>query len=161
LINIGATYTNINILENGVLKVSHTFNVAGNEITDNLSQSLKINYEQAEELKKEIGLENMDDSKKSIHSVLYPLVNLIFVEIDKVCQDFYYKTNKKIEKIFLAGGCSFLPGLKEYIAKESGLEVEIVNCFSNISYPPILEEVLMEMSPIYAVAVGLAKNGLQ
>jgi len=161
IIDVGARTTTINIAENGILKMSHSFNVGGNELTEALSQSLKISYEQAEELKKEAGFGESENNEKKVQDVLFPLVNLIFSEINKIHQSFYYSFNKKVEKIFLAGGIALMPGLKDYFAKELGLPVDIIDPFANISYNPILKDILQEMGPIYAIAVGLAKKGLE
>src|SRR4030042_4253304 len=51
IIDIGARSTTCNILDKGTLKVSHSFNISGNELTESVSRSFKLNYEAAEEVK--------------------------------------------------------------------------------------------------------------
>ena len=161
IIDIGARSTACNIFEKGILKISHSFNISGNELTEILSRSLGIDYEKADNLKKDPGLTGIEGAEKNVREILFPLIDSILAEIQKIFQNFYQQENKKIEKIILAGGSSLMPGLKEYFFEELKKEVEVADPFSNISYPPILDEALKEMGPIYAIAVGLAMKGLE
>lgn len=161
IVDIGARSTTCNILENGILKISHSFNISGNELTGILSRSLGVDYEKAEELKKGIGLAGAETAEQNIREVLLPLIDLILAEIKKIFGNYYRRENKEVEKIILAGGTSLLPGLKEYFFEELKKEVEIANPFSRTIFPPILEETLKEMGPGYAIAVGLAIRGLE
>ena len=161
IIDIGARSTTCNVLENGVLKLSHSFNISGNELTEILSRSLGVDYEKAEELKKGIGLAGAETAEQNIREVLLPLIDLILAEIKKIFGNYYRRESKEVEKIILAGGTSLLPGLKEYFFEELKKEVEIANPFSRTIFPPILEETLKEMGPSYAIAVGLAIRGLE
>ena len=156
VIDIGARSTTCNILDKGILKISHSFNISGNELTETLSRSLKIGYEMAEESKRDLGLTMVEEPERNTRAILIPLVDSILIEIKKIFQSFYQQEGKGVEKIVLAGGTAWLPGLKNYFAEELKKEVEISDPFSLLSYPPILEKLLKEMGPAYAVAVGLA-----
>jgi Tfp pilus assembly PilM family ATPase len=83
------------------------------------------------------------------------------LEIKKILSDFYIQTEKDVDEIYLTGGTSNLPGLKEYFAEVLKKKIEIPNCFSNILYPPILSKKLEEMAPSFSVAVGAALGGLE
>ena len=161
VIDIGARSTTCNILEKGILKISHSFNLSGNELTEILSRSLKIDYEAAEELKGSMGLITVEEPERNVREILLPLVDSIISEIKKIFQGFYQQEGKGVEKVILAGATALLPGLKEYFAEELKKEVEVSNPFWSMAYPPILEETLKEMGPTYTVAVGLALKGLE
>ncbi len=158
LVDIGAQSTTCSIIEKGILKISHSFDPSGNELTWQIAKSLNINYNQAEQFKKKYGL---IPSEKNIREILLPLIDLILVEIEKIISDFYRAEREEVAKIILAGGTALLPGLKEYFFEKIGKEVEIANPFANIFYPPILEKTLKEMGPAYAIAVGMALRGFQ
>jgi len=158
LIDIGARSTTCSIIDKGVLKMSYSFDISGNELTDRVSKSLSVDYLKAEHLKKKHGFQS---SEKEIGQILLPIIDLILVEIEKVSQNFYRLESKEIQKVILGGGTALLPGLKEYFAKELKKEVVIANPFSEIFYPPILENTLKEMGPSYAIAVGAALHGLE
>ena len=161
VIDIGARSTTCNILEKGILKISHSFNLSGNELTEVLSRSLKVGYEAAEELKGSMGLIMVEEPERNVREILLPLVDSIISEIKKIFQGFYQQEGKGVEKVILAGATALLPGLKEYFAEELKKEVEVSNPFEGMAYPPILEETLKEMGPAYTVAVGLALKGLE
>lgn len=161
IIDIGARSTTCNILEKGILKMSHSFNISGNELTEVLSRSLGVDYKEADELKKNLGLIRQGESEKNARDIFLPLVDLILAEVKKIFQNFYQTEGKEVEKIILAGGSALMPGLKEYFFEEFKKETEIPNPFSNLSFPPVLDETLKEMGPSWAIAVGLALRGLE
>jgi len=160
LVDIGAQTTTVSVIDKKILKLSHSFDVSGNELTSIVSKSLGISYEEAEDLKGKIGLKKND---QKIREILLPLLDLITVEIDKISRVFYQTEGKKIQKVILAGSSALLLGLVDYFSENLKLEkgVEIANPFSGIFYPPILENTLKEMGPGYAIAVGMSLRGLE
>jgi type IV pilus assembly protein PilM len=161
VIDIGARSTTCNVFEKGNLKISHSFNISGNNLTEILSRSLGTNYEKAEELKKALGLTLLKGPERNIREILLPLIDAILSETKKIFQNLYQQEGKEIEKIVLAGGTAWLPGLKEYFFSELKKEVEIANPFSGMSFSPVLEGTLKEMGPAWAIAVGLTERGLE
>jgi len=160
LIDIGARSTTCSIIDNGTLRRSYSFNLAGNELTEVLARSLNLEYNKAEELKIKYGLLNPNNNQNT-RNILLPLINSILEEIKKVFREFYQEEGKETEKVVLAGGLALLPGLKEYFSAELKKEVVAVDPFANFSYPPVLEQVLKTRGPSYAVAVGAALKGFE
>ena len=158
LVDIGAQSTTCNIIENRILKRSYSLDVSANELTKLISKGLNIDYREAEGLKRKYGLTT---SERKIREILLPLIDLILIEIDKISKNFYQQESKEVQKIILAGGQALLPGLKEYFESHLKKEIEIANPFSNLLYPPILENTLKEIGPSYAIAVGMALRGLE
>ena len=158
LVEIGAQSTTCSIIDQGTLRISHSFDLAGNPLTEQIAKSLDIDWEEAENFKKKYGL---IPSPQNLRQILIPLIDLILTEIEKTFNNFYQAEGKKVEKIILAGGTVWLPGLKEYFSEKIGLEIEIANPFADIFYPPILEKTLKKMGPAYAITVGTALRGLE
>ena len=158
LVDIGAQSSTFSIIENGTLKITHSFDISGNELTRILSKSLNIGYNEAEELKKKYGIRSLE---MPVGRILSPLVDLLAGEIEKISRNFYQTEGKNIERIIVAGGLALLSGLKEYLADWLKKPVEIANPFADILYPPVLGDVLKEMGPSYAIAVGMALRGLE
>ncbi|MFC1789412.1 type IV pilus assembly protein PilM [Patescibacteria group bacterium] len=157
LIDIGAQSTTINIVDKASLKKSHSFDISGNELTQVISKSFNTSYEDAELLKSIKGL----DPRGPVRKILVPLTDYIIAETEKIFQNFYRTEKKKVKKIILTGGSAKIPGLSEYFSENLKIETKIGNPFANIFYPPILEENFKEMGPSYAVAIGMAKRGLE
>jgi type IV pilus assembly protein PilM len=158
VLDIGAQSTNINIVQNGILKKSYSLDISGNDLTQQIAKSLGIDYNDAEILKKEKG---MNESEPSVRKILLTLVNHMIAETEKTLRDFYQSGGEEVEKVFLSGGSAKIPGLKKYFSESLKKEVEIANPFKNIFYPPLLEEKLTQMGPSYATAVGSALRGLE
>lgn len=157
LIDIGAQSTTCSIVDQQKLRFSHSFDIAGNDLTERLAQSFELDYEMAEALKEKQGLfENEEDTKK----VLVPLLDLMLAEIDKVVQNFWQQEGKDVQAYIIAGGSAHLPGLKQYFAQVLKKEIKTAEPFVNMVYPPILEEVIQDISPAFSVAVGMALKGL-
>jgi type IV pilus assembly protein PilM len=81
--------------------------------------------------------------------------------------DFYRATAEEgegmVQKIYISGGGSKLPGLSDYLSKRFEVAVEVFNPFREIKVdvrrfdPDYMREVVPEM----AVAVGLALRGVE
>lgn len=158
LIDIGAQSTTCSIVDEGKIKLSHSFDVAGNDLTERLSKSLDLDYKTAETLKENEGL---IDGENKTRDVLISLLNLILSEIEKVVESFYQQEGKEVQTYILAGGSALLPGLKEYFAEFLKKEVKIADPFVNMVYPAILEENLKRIGPGFSVATGMALKALK
>lgn len=158
LIDIGVQSTTINIVDRGSIKKSYSFNFAGSQLTYAVSSALGLGHIEAEEFKNKEGLISV---KENIAKTLYLLVDPLILETRKILLDFYQAEGKEVEEIYLTGGTSKLPGLKEYFAEVFKKKVERPNCFSNFLYPPILERSLEDMAPTFSVATGVALGGLE
>lgn len=158
LIDIGARSTTCSVIDNKVLKTSHSFNIAGNELTERLAKSLNIDYNKAREMRDKQGL---DSSNETMKRVLTPLIDSILEDIKKVFRTYYKNEGKEIGKVVLTGGLALLPGLKKYFNQDLKKEIVIADPFSNVSYPPILKDTLRQKGPSYAVVVGLTLKGLK
>ena len=164
LVDIGTRSTTCSIIEKKVLKVSRSFDLSGGDFTERVSKGLSVDYKTAEELKNKYGILSFKEKKEegNVGEILTPLVDLIIREIDKIFMNFRLKEKKEVEKVILAGGTAFLPGLLEYFKNHlTDKEIEIANPFLNIHFPPILEDTLKEMGPSYAIAIGMALRGLE
>jgi len=159
LVDIGAQSTTISVIDNNVLKRSHSFDVSGSELTYTIAKSLGIDYNKAEDLKREHGLNLSPENP--VQDIISPFIDLIIAEIEKISRDFFQTESRSIEKIILAGGSALLPGLEEYFQKGLQMEVSIANPFSEFFYPSILGETLRKIGPSYAITVGMALKGLE
>ena len=137
---------------------SHSFDIAGNDLTNKISKTLGVDYKTAEDLKQREGLLR---GEEGLGRVLKPLLEIIANEIRKTAQIFYDKEGRPIESFILAGSSGFLPGLKDYFSETLGTRVKIAFPFANMLYPSVLEEELRRIGPGFSIATGLALRGLE
>ncbi|MBI2454379.1 MAG: type IV pilus assembly protein PilM [Parcubacteria group bacterium] len=160
LADLGARNSNLTIIDRAFIFMSHSADLSGKEITKVISRSLNIIPERAEELKKTSGVLSAG-ANQGLNQVVYPFIDKLVNEIERMNSLFFKKENKKVEKIILTGGAANLPGLTEYLSRHLGLAVMVGNAFSKIKFEPLLEQLLRrELSSGLAVAAGLAMRDL-
>jgi type IV pilus assembly protein PilM len=122
IVDIGASVTNIAILNGEEIEFTREILVGGKYLTNLIQKSARMNYQDAEKKKLQA------DS-----NVVYLFEDFIFniaSEINKTIR-FYLATKPKedIGKIYVTGGSSLLPGLKEKIVEDTGIQVEVIDPF--------------------------------
>lgn len=158
LIDIGAQSTTCNIVDQGLLRISHSFDIAGNDLTERISKSLNIEYSRAEVIKINRGL--LDKENKT-DQILKPLLGMIISEIKRVTEIFYEKEGKDVQKYIISGSSGSLPGLKEYFSRALNSDIKIAFPFKNMIYPTVLEQELRKIGPGFSIAVGTALKALE
>jgi type IV pilus assembly protein PilM len=161
LLNIGASVMNINIVRGTIPLFTRDVSVGGNQYTDSLQKELDLSYDDAEALKlgKKVGTVS-EDAKLPI---LQQVTEIIVLEIQKTF-DFFRATasGEHIERIYISGGSSQVPGLIEALRQEFSIPVDPMNPFLKI-IPPIGEgaDLIEKNSVQLAVAVGLALRSFE
>lgn len=158
IINIGGRSTGIIIVDKGVERINHNYEVGGFEITKAISRALNVNFKRAEELKKSMGLKEMDNNviKQSMSS----LVDLIVFETRKTMHTYEDAKKTKISKVFLVGGLANMPGFYDYFKEKLGLNVFMGNPLSRVLLPQGTEALKNEINSTFAVALGLAMRDI-
>ncbi len=122
VVDIGASVTNIAILNGEEIEFTREILVGGKYLTSLIQKSVRIDYNEAE--RKKLSADT---------NVAYLFEDFIFniaSEINKTIR-FYLATKPKedIGRIYVTGGSSLLPGLKEKIVEDTGIQVEVINPF--------------------------------
>lgn len=160
LIDFGALYTKLSLVEFGMVKGYHTINRGGANISDSIAKSLDIPFSEAEKMKKEYGLFG-NPANKNLAEVIKGHTDYIFSEVNNMVLSYEKKYNKSISKVILSGGGALLKGLRELAADNFRAEIEMGHPFSKVDAPPFLDKVLLTMGPEFAVSIGLALRKLQ
>jgi type IV pilus assembly protein PilM len=157
LLNVGASIMNINIVKGSNSIFNRDIAVGGNQYTDAIQKDLNLSFDQAEALKRGARVEGA--APENLGPILRAVSDNITLEIQKTF-DFFKATSSedRIDRIFLAGGTSKVPGLRELLADRFDAGVEIMNPFNNVIYNPreFDPDFIAEIGPSAAVAVGLA-----
>src|SRR5467141_1068310 len=162
LLNLGASVMNINIVKGTTPLFPRDVSVGGHQYTDSLQKELDLSFDDAEALK--LGQKVGTVSEDAKQPILQQVTEIIVLEIQKTF-DFFRASSagEHIEKIYLAGGSSKVPGLLEALRQEFSLPVEVLNPFPRIAPPAggagigMVEENAGQM----AVAVGLALRSFE
>jgi type IV pilus assembly protein PilM len=164
LLNIGASTTNINILNGNRSVFTRDASFGGNQYTSLLQKELGLNFDQAEQVKRGMPLPEGVEPRE-IEPILDTVSDILALEIQKT-MDFYRATvedgESAVQKILISGGGSKLKGLVEFLAKQFEIPVEVFDPFRKIridsrGFDP---EYMREIVPEMAIAVGLALRGV-
>ncbi|MBP6884624.1 MAG: type IV pilus assembly protein PilM [Candidatus Pacebacteria bacterium] len=159
LIDFGASKTKLAIVEYGIVRSFHIVNRGSFDITSNISKSLSIPFEQAEDRKRDIGLLGTGNDKQ-VSDIAKIAVDYIFSESASAISNFERKYNKPISKIILTGAGSMLKGFHEQAQETFRVETIKGNPFDKVEVPAFITKVLAETGPEFAVALGLALRKL-
>lgn len=155
IINLGHQSTTLACADQGKLRASNHFTHGSFDLTRALESGLGITRDRAEATKRELGLSERVEEREIV-SVITPILDILFTEIERTLSLYNRRARRKVQKIILTGGGSNLKGIVDYVSTKFGLEVSKGNPFSRIVTPPPLQPVLRELGPSFSTAVGLA-----
>ncbi|OGF79787.1 hypothetical protein A2926_00480 [Candidatus Giovannonibacteria bacterium RIFCSPLOWO2_01_FULL_44_40] len=155
LVDIGASSIKLIIVDGGAVRASHSFDRGSQELTLALSQSLGVDWDRAEILKRESGIVRRPETEGTA-SVLEPLVELWVSEGERFLLDWRRRGGGSISKVLIGGGGALLNGIVDLFVKKFGVEAFTVNPFSKVVYPAFLEPKLKEIGATFTNAIGLA-----
>lgn len=159
IFDMGASTTKLYIIERGIVQSSHTVNHGSQEITANIARILGISIEDAEVMKRSVGLGITPDGV-NLTDAISVIADEIFAESNRFLFEFQKKRNLNVKSVFLTGGGSALIGFRELAAQNFRVEVLSGDPFGKVETPAFLENILKATGPEFTVAVGLALRGL-
>jgi len=166
LVDIGAGTSDIAITKDGQIIAYAMTQTAGDEITERLAKEYLLDFNSSEKLKVElskkdyheftdvVGVQNKLSTEEIVNSIK-DIIDRIASEIAEKIIEF---NGKAPSAVFLVGGSSQMPKLKETLAEKLGLPKERVSIrdLSTIDNITGLEEV---NGPDMVTPVGIALNG--
>lgn len=164
LLNIGASTTNINILNGARSVFTRDATFGGNQYTSLLQKELGLTFDQAERVKRGMLVPEGSEDRE-IEPILETVSDILALEIQKT-MDFYRATVENgeaaVQKILVSGGGSKLKGLVAFLARRFEIPAEVFDPFRKIrvdsrGFDP---EYMREIVPEMAIAVGLALRGV-
>ncbi len=160
LVNVGASYVNINVLADGVSAFTRDVLIGGNRYIEALKQELSLSDEDAEATIKGIpvGAVQPGDADRILESVNVEVTTEVTRSFDFFRSSMVSEEMEEIKKVLLSGGGAQIVGLAQMLSSQLGIEVEFADPFRQIDladkdYTP---ETLAELAPLAAIGVGLA-----
>lgn len=154
VINIGGRSTSILIVDNGVERISHNYEVGGFEITKSIARSLNISLKRAEELKRSLGIKEIDSNV--IQQAMSSLVDMMVFETKKTMHSFEELKKTKITNVIIVGGLANMPNFVNYFGAKLGTKIVLGNPSARVIIPSGLSELQEEFNATFAIAMGLA-----
>ncbi len=156
IIDIGEQSTLLAVSENGILKTTHSLEIAGSMLVKQVAKYAEIEYNDAREAVMGHGI-----VEETIKKATSSLLSSLFTEISRVLEIYEKKENKNVEEVIIAGGFSLLPGVVKYAEDAISKKVTTKSCFEGIKYADVLENHLTKISHSHSIALGVALSGIE
>jgi type IV pilus assembly protein PilM len=153
LVDIGATMTSLNVVENNRLIYTREQSFGGKQLTEEIMRRYGLAYDEAGRLKKDGGLPD-----NYIQEVLEPFKETIAQQVSRFLQFFYTSgQHNSVDLIALAGGCASIPGIDELVESQLDTPTVIANPFAEMSLASkVNAQSLSNDAPSLMIACGLA-----
>lgn len=145
------------LLHKNKILYSQSIGTGSDALTRSIMSEFNVTYQQAEQYKIKIGLDENQQDGKVLKSLL-PIMHIITNEMNKLTN--YFKTSipeSMPKSIYLLGEGAMLPGIEGYITKALGLNSVKFDAVKKIE---LEKNIKKEFEPVetlgYSVAVGLA-----
>ncbi|MFC1667732.1 type IV pilus assembly protein PilM [Candidatus Omnitrophota bacterium] len=150
LINMGARFSNMNIVTKGSIYFTRDVLWGGSDITNRLRDAMGISLEEAEKTK-----QNPAKKQEEIGGIITPVLERLASQVRMSFDYFESQFGKNVERLYISGGTSYLFNIVDFLKDNLGVDTMMWNPFEGMKISESLKEA--EYSPaIFAVAVGLA-----
>ncbi len=161
ILDFGARSTSFTVVDKSFIQMSHSLDIAGSELTKALAHGMGIDFRRAESYKRESGLGAGGlGAEKELRDILLTFVDKIVLELERMIDSYQRKTKRKVTKLILSGGSGGLIGLEEHLKKRLKLNIEVANPWARVVRLSLLDPILKELAPRFAVAAGAAMREL-
>ena len=121
LIDLGDSFTHINIIQNGVIGYTRDIPVGGGYLTNMLMSKFKASFEQVLAIKR--GIFSPDIREEEVIETIVQAYENILDEVRNYFEYFSTLSNHKMKRVLLCGGGSMIRGLDDYCPIHHQLEV--------------------------------------
>lgn len=157
LLNIGASVTNVNVLDGGMTSLWRDLTVGGTQYTEALQRQFGFSHQDAEQAKRG----NLDDGRdpEAIREALDRVSEQFAAEVGKTFAFFANNLGgRSIDRVVVTGGGSMTPGLVDSLQHQLNIPVTRFDPLDSIDsggkgFDPTW---LARIGPSLSVAVGLA-----
>ncbi|MCH8157260.1 MAG: type IV pilus assembly protein PilM [Nitrospinae bacterium] len=156
LVDLGDSFTHINILSNGVSSFVRDIPIGGGYCSRRLMSKLKVPFLQTPKLKAGELPGSME--QETVIEILTHSLEKVLEEMDKSFEFFSTSTNEQVKRIFICGGGALVPGTDALLADHFKIPVEVLNPLKSIKVnsKQFDQDALNRLGPLAAVAIGLA-----
>jgi len=161
VLNIGASVTNVNIIDEGKTSLWRDLTFGGAQFTESLQRQFGLSHQDAEQAKRG----ELEDGRdpQAIQEALESVSSQFAAEVAKTFAFFANNLGgRKIDRVVVTGGGSMTPGLIDGLQAELGISVARFDPLDGVdtSGKGLDPSWLATIGPSLAVAVGLAMRAV-
>lgn len=156
--DIDALKTSLVMVEHGVLQFTSSVPVAGNTFSDQIVKELKLGAQEAEKLKRDVGLANTVEYP-NLKIALAPVLENLASEIKNILKFHYDHSESHISKVLLTGGGAKLLHINDMLTplleQFAPIEVVVANPLEHV--PNLVHSTLTPYEALsFTTPIGLA-----
>ncbi|MBI4040417.1 MAG: pilus assembly protein PilM [Deltaproteobacteria bacterium] len=165
IVNIGRAKTNVCIVQEGAILNIRSIPIAGDALTHSIQSTYKLNYDEAEQAKRENGFvltgepAGITPDQKKFSDCLCQALDPLLEELLQTFQAHRSKGLPAVRKIYLTGKSAQLRNLPAYVAQELSIEVEMLNFIQQMKDCNIANNDEQNAAASTAVALGMGLVG--
>ncbi len=157
VVNVGASFMNINILHSGVPLFTRDVPMGGGMYTSEIQKQLAVSFETAEELK--VGKKDAGERADKITEIMRTVSNILSTEAQR-SYNFFSATypDRLVTKVYLTGGAAKSAFLKEMLSEKIGVDVVLFDPFEGLTIEEgsVDPSLASDFNTAATVSVGLA-----
>lgn len=156
LLNVGARYSTINVCREGSSLFTADVPVGGRTFTEYLVEEMSVSETEAENLKR--SCVDRETAPAEVLELLDQKLDFVITEINRQLGFFWNASGseEEIDRIYVSGGGSLVPGFLEELREKTGLEAVRLDPFEGIERGSSLDaQSVSELGPVMGVCVGL------
>ncbi|NQV04580.1 MAG: type IV pilus assembly protein PilM [Candidatus Omnitrophica bacterium] len=150
LVNIGARFSNMNIVAKGALYFTRDLFWGGADISKRIKDAMGLGMDEAEKVKQDPA-----EKREEVVNVIAPALEKLTQQIRMSFDYFETQVGRSIEKIYISGGTSYLFNIVDFLKENLHVDVMMWNPFEGIAIDGIFKEIARHPA-MFTVAVGLA-----
>ena len=161
LINVGARYSTVNIIQDGSSIFTGDVAVGGRLYTDALCETLNLKPTDAEQAK--MGTVPQGVDAHLLHETIERTTEHVASELQRQIGFFWNAaaTERSIDTIYLSGGGAQIHGLVEELSAKTGMNCTLLNVIRGLETSSEFDpDYLNEIAPLMGVSIGLATRRL-
>lgn len=162
ILNIGAEVTNMVVVKGGLPSFNRDLSIGGNRFIEALQRSMGLDFDTAENVLRGDLPEGI--SPDEVRSAIGYVIEELSTSVRRSFISFQASgESTRIDRMYISGGCSLVPGLAATLSEQHGLPVEAMNPFQEIQVDSavIPDADKAAMGALLAVAIGLALRGYE
>lgn len=160
ILDLGASRSSFIIYDHGTVQFSLSLPISGLQITEKIETGLKVDFAEAEKIKRECGVEPrrcQGKLKTVLSDILEDLSNKIFQAVQ--FYKLHFSGKNTLTGIRICGGGANLPALESYLSTRLKIKVRKANPWVNL-FPIDHLPLPQDESLRYTTAIGLAMRAL-
>jgi type IV pilus assembly protein PilM len=153
LVNIGHETTNVNLLEDGAPRLVQNLPFGSRRLREALQRERGMSADKAEEVIQG------EDGSVDLRSFVVERVDELAVGVERALAFLTaHSGNQDLDRVYLSGGASRVPGLAEALGERLGVRTEVANPLERVAIRPEVTQAVAidEVAPMLMLSVGLA-----